>query len=102
MERGKRPISKRAVLESVARARRVSPFELTGQPYPPSGEGTAESRTAMATLADLLGGWWIGEVPDVARRPLPAVLADVERFRFVAERKCACPHSATAVHMGVV
>jgi transcriptional regulator with XRE-family HTH domain len=80
MERGKRPISKRAVLESLARALRVSPFELTGQPYPPSGEGTAESKTAMATLADLLGGWRMGEEPVQARRLLPEVLADVERF----------------------
>ncbi|WP_459706405.1 helix-turn-helix domain-containing protein [Actinophytocola sp. KF-1] len=80
MERGKRPISKRTVLEAIARALRVSPFELTGQPHPPSGEGTAEARTAMAALADLLGGWRIGEVPDGPRRPLPEVLAELERF----------------------
>jgi transcriptional regulator with XRE-family HTH domain len=92
MERGKRPISKRAVLESLARALRVSPFELTGQPHPPSGEGTAESRSAMATLADLLGGWWIGEVPDRPGRPLPEVLAELDSFH--GARNSPGPHGA--------
>jgi transcriptional regulator with XRE-family HTH domain len=70
IERGQRPVTKRSVLEAIARALRVSPVELTGQPQAPSDEGTAETHTAMATLADLLGGWWVGEVPDTRGRPL--------------------------------
>lgn len=34
----------------------------------------------MAELADLLGGWWVGEVPDAPTRPLAGVLADLRRF----------------------
>nr|WP_133848647.1 helix-turn-helix transcriptional regulator [Labedaea rhizosphaerae] len=80
IERGQRPVTKRSVLEALARALRVSPVELTGQPHGMSDAGAADSHTAMATLADLLGGWWVGEVPDAPRRPLPEVLARLNSF----------------------
>lgn len=80
IERGERAITKRSVLESIARALRVSPGDLTGRPYEPTDEASAEARTAMATLADVLGAWWIGEVPDVPSRPLPDLLDDLHQF----------------------
>lgn len=92
IERGQRPVTKRAVLESIARALRVSPAELTGDPYAPSNEASTDSHTAMATLADLLGGWWVGEIPDSPQRPLPEVLADLERFH--AARNSSGPLAA--------
>lgn len=80
IERGQRPVTKRSVLEAIARALRVSPVELTGQPYAPADEKNVETHTAMATLADLLGGWWVGEVPDAPGRPLPEVVEQLSAF----------------------
>jgi transcriptional regulator with XRE-family HTH domain len=80
LERGKRHVSERAVLERLAYALRVSPLELVPDLDLLPEDGTAETQSAMATLGDLLGGWWIGEVPDTTGRPLPEVLADLARF----------------------
>jgi transcriptional regulator with XRE-family HTH domain len=93
IERGLRPVTKRAVLEAIANALRVSPIELTGSPYPPTSEdGTLAAQSAMATLADLLDGWTIGEVPDVPGRPLPEVLTELREFH--AARNSSGPHAA--------
>jgi DNA-binding transcriptional regulator YdaS (Cro superfamily) len=80
IERGKRPVTQRVVLESIARALRVSPLELTPTIDFEAEEISAETHTAMAVLGDLLGGWWVGEVPDEPGRPLPDVLADLAAF----------------------
>lgn len=80
IERGQRPVTKRSLLEGLAHALKVSPTELTSTPYAPSDDASAESHTAMATLADVLGGWWLGEVPDAPGRPLAEVLADLQQF----------------------
>lgn len=93
IERGLRPVTKRAVLESIANALRVSPVELTGAPYPPSPEdGSLAAQSAMAALADLLGGWTIGEVPDAPARPLPEVLGALREFH--AARNSSGPRAA--------
>ncbi|HEY0692629.1 MAG TPA: helix-turn-helix transcriptional regulator [Kribbella sp.] len=92
IERGQRAVTKRSVLESLARALRVSPAELAGTPYPPSSETPTESHSAMATLADLLGGWWVGEVPDAPGRPLHEVLAELRAF--YAARNSSGPRAA--------
>jgi transcriptional regulator with XRE-family HTH domain len=82
IERGIRPVAKRAVLEAIAGALRVSPMELTGAPYPPlADDGKLAARSAMAALADLLGGWWVGEVPEAPGRPLPEVLVELDEFQ---------------------
>lgn len=102
IERGQRPVTKRSVLESIARALRVAPAELTRRPYAPAHEAPTESHTAMATLADLLGGWWVGEVPDASGRPLPEVLADLDQFN--ASRNSSGPRGAGdyATQVGVL
>jgi transcriptional regulator with XRE-family HTH domain len=77
IERGRRPVTKRSVLESLASALRVSPVELTGKPYPPSDSASAKADAHMAALADALTGWWVGETPNGPARPWPEVEADV-------------------------
>ncbi|MCA1655831.1 MAG: helix-turn-helix domain-containing protein [Pseudonocardiaceae bacterium] len=92
IERGERPVTKRLVLERIANALRVSPVELTGEAEPTTGDGTTRTHTTMATLGDLLGGWWVGEVPDGAGRPLPEVLDALNAFH--AARNSSGPRSA--------
>jgi transcriptional regulator with XRE-family HTH domain len=82
IERGQRPVTKRALLEGLARALRVSPVELTGKPYAPTDVTSNESHAAMAAVEDALVSWWIGEVPDVPVRPWPDIQADVDRLMF--------------------
>jgi hypothetical protein len=43
-------------------------------------DGPSGHPTAMLSLDDVLGGWWVGEVPDVPDRPLPEVLAELDAF----------------------
>jgi transcriptional regulator with XRE-family HTH domain len=80
IERGERPITKRLTLERIAAALRVSPTELTPDVDLVSGDTGADTHSAMATLGDLLGGWWVGEIPDAPSKPLPEVLTELERF----------------------
>lgn len=92
IERGRRAVSKRRTLELLAAALRVSPLELA-----PAVDFTPEdispaTHTAMATLGDLLGGWWVGEVPDASGRPLPQVLDELARFH--AARNAGGPQAA--------
>ena len=79
LERGEKPVKNRQLLEALARTLRVSPLS-SGRRLRPSVEPATEAFTAMAELADLLGGWWVGEVPDAPTRPLAGVLADLRRF----------------------
>ncbi|TDV51071.1 helix-turn-helix domain-containing protein [Actinophytocola oryzae] len=80
IERGERPVTKRLVLERIAAALRVSPAELTPEIDLVTDDAGTETHSAMATLGDLLGGWWVGEVPDAPGRPLPQVLDELARF----------------------
>lgn len=80
IESGQRPVTKRLVLERISTALRVSPLELTREADYAADEGAYETGTAMAMLGDLLGGWWVGEVPDVPGRPLPEVLDELARL----------------------
>jgi transcriptional regulator with XRE-family HTH domain len=78
IERGERSVTKRAVLEAIAQALRVSPADLTAPLRKLNDE--PHVHTATATFTDVLSGWWIGETPDAPARPLPEVLADVHRL----------------------
>jgi transcriptional regulator with XRE-family HTH domain len=79
LERGEKPVNSRQVLEALAMALRVSPDTLTGIPEP-TGRASVESDDTATTLADLLSGWWVGEIPDAPGRPLQEVLADLMAF----------------------
>ena len=92
IERGERPLTKRLVLERIASALRVSTIELTREADLSPDEGTHQTYTAMATLGDLLGGWWVGEVPDAPGRPLPKTLDELTQFH--AARNSGGPRAA--------
>lgn len=77
IERGRRPVTTRSMLEKIAHALRVSPAELTGKPYAPSDDVSAEAAAQMAAMGDVLTGWWVGETPDVPVRPWSAVESDL-------------------------
>jgi transcriptional regulator with XRE-family HTH domain len=80
IERGHKAVTTRALLEALAHALRVSPLDLTDQPYtPPTND--SDNYTAMAVLGDLLGGWWVGEVPDAPDRLLDEVLDELAAFQ---------------------
>lgn len=80
IERGQRPVTQRLVLEALARALRVSPLEIVPTIDFEAETISSETTSAMAILGDLLGGWWVGEIPDAPGRPLPEVLDDLARF----------------------
>lgn len=80
IESGSRAIAKRATLEALALALRVSPAELTGKPYIAKDSASSESHAAVSGLVDALTGWWVGEAPDAPSRPWEDVKADVKRL----------------------
>lgn len=81
IERGLRTVTRRHTLEGIANALRVSPAELTGTQYPTlDDDGAAATRSAMAVLGDLLGGWTLGEIPDGPTRDVDQLITDVEAF----------------------
>lgn len=79
VERGVKPVNNRQTLEALANALRVAPEEFTGVPEA-AGQGQPDTHDAAHELADLLSGWWVGEVPDAPGRPLPEVLDDLKAF----------------------
>ncbi|GAA1307460.1 helix-turn-helix transcriptional regulator [Saccharothrix xinjiangensis] len=95
IERGRRPVTKRSVLENLARALRVSPAELTGKPYTPSDAPSAEARAGMPAVEDMLTGWQVGEVPSALGRPWGEVRADVKRLNLVLRPKAEYAEQAS-------
>ncbi|MGO1056702.1 helix-turn-helix domain-containing protein [Crossiella sp. CA198] len=80
LERGERAVTKRAVLEALAATLRVSPTDLTEQPYPSSDPVTAEAQAALAEVEAALSDYALGQPPDLAPRPWPQVAADLHRL----------------------
>jgi transcriptional regulator with XRE-family HTH domain len=79
IERGERPVDRRSRIEAIAVALRVSPAELTGQPYPPSNENEAVGHAAAQALRAVLRDIEVGEHPlaEAAPRPLAALRPEV-------------------------
>ncbi|HEY3480577.1 MAG TPA: helix-turn-helix domain-containing protein [Streptomyces sp.] len=92
IERGEKTLNSRQTLEAIAWALRVAPDEITGSTPAPAGREEPELHDAATALADLLGGWWVGEVPDAPGRPLPEVVADLQAFH--ASRNLSGPKGA--------
>ncbi|MGW5789197.1 helix-turn-helix domain-containing protein [Saccharopolyspora sp. NPDC003752] len=81
IERGEKPVSKRAVLERLAAALRVSPTELTGRPWTRSDPLDAEAHEALTAIEAALEEYELGHDPGVAARPWPELAAEVQRLR---------------------
>ncbi|ASR39934.1 transcriptional regulator (plasmid) [Prauserella marina] len=93
IERGEKPVN-RQTLEALANTLKVAPSEFTGEPDTP--ENDLATATAAATLADVLSGWRIGEVPDAPGRPLPDILADLAAFHADRNNPTSDPQSKGA------
>ncbi|OLF12591.1 helix-turn-helix domain-containing protein [Actinophytocola xanthii] len=74
IERGLRRVDRRSPLESLAAALRVSPSELTGQPYAPSAVGDDHGSAAAEELRAVLRDIEIGALDDLVPRRHPEEL----------------------------
>lgn len=83
IERGLRPVTRWAVLDSLARALRVSPEELTGQPYLPADPLSAEAHAGIAAVETALDAYDLGVDPEVRPRPWPELATAVEQLNEV-------------------
>ncbi|HEX7660480.1 MAG TPA: helix-turn-helix transcriptional regulator [Pseudonocardiaceae bacterium] len=83
LERGLRPVTRRATVEALAHAFRVSPVDLTGRPHVSATRAGSELCGAMAPVAEALAAWSIGEFPDSTGRPWHEVTAELGRFNTV-------------------
>ncbi|MGH3625504.1 MAG: helix-turn-helix domain-containing protein [Sciscionella sp.] len=64
IENGRQPVDRRSTLARLADALRVSPSELTGQPYKPSSEDEAVGHSAAPQLRAVLRDVELGELGD--------------------------------------
>jgi transcriptional regulator with XRE-family HTH domain len=83
IERGEKPVTKRAVLDALARSLRVSPTELTGQPYPPSDPLSSDAHAAVADVETALAVYELGTDPEVTTRPWPEIVAALNHLNDV-------------------
>jgi transcriptional regulator with XRE-family HTH domain len=81
IERGDRPVTKRATLEALANALRVSPTDLDGRPHSPISPTSTAAYAALDGIEAVLTEWWPGEVPDdQPARPWTQVAAELENL----------------------
>lgn len=72
IERGLRPVNKSSTLEALARALRVSPAELTGEPFAPVDSADNEAHAGIVALETALDTYDLGVDPiGVTPRPWP-------------------------------
>lgn len=83
IERGQRAVTRQAILENLAHALRVSPGELTGQPFMPVDPLSAEAHMGIAAVEAALDAYDLGTDPDVTPRPWPELSEAVERLNDV-------------------
>jgi transcriptional regulator with XRE-family HTH domain len=87
IERGEKPVTKRSVLDALARSLRVSPTELTGQPYPPSDPMSSDAHAAVADVESALAEYELGTDPEVAPRPWAEVVATLRHLNEVVRAR---------------
>lgn len=83
IENGHRPVTRHAVLESLALALRVSPTELTGQPYAPVDPLSAEAHTGITAIEAALDAYDLGTDPGGSPRPWPELAQAVQHLNDV-------------------
>jgi transcriptional regulator with XRE-family HTH domain len=80
IERGLRPMNKRATLEALASALRVSASELTGQPYAPTDSVSNEAHAGITAVEAALDAFDLGTDPEVPVRPWAELAAAIQRL----------------------
>ncbi len=83
VERGDKPVASRHMLEAMARAVRVHPIELTGQPWAPQDVVSSEAHAGLWSIEVALERYEVGVDPDLTDPDLmvpawPQIAADVE------------------------
>lgn len=79
IESGERALDRRSRIASLARALRITPTDLTGEPVPAGDDALAEATAALPALRLALLGSTLDEPADVEPRPLAALRAEVAR-----------------------
>jgi transcriptional regulator with XRE-family HTH domain len=80
LERGRRPIDKRSLIEAIAEALHVAPSELLAEPFPPRDTVAASARAAAGLIEAVIADVRLGDAVDVAARPWPIIAADLHRL----------------------
>ncbi len=85
VERGDKPVTNRHMLEAMARALRVHPTELAGQPWPPRDVVSSEAHAGLIGIEIALERYELGTDPDLIDPDLtvpawPQIAADLERL----------------------
>ncbi|MFF5097747.1 MULTISPECIES: helix-turn-helix domain-containing protein [Actinosynnema] len=75
LERGERDFVRRGLLEDLAHALACSVSDLTGQPYLPGDHASAEALSTLPGISVALYDVTLDDVPDIAARPLPELVA---------------------------
>ena len=75
LERGQRRFERRGLLEDLAGALGCAVADLTGQPYLPPDRQSSEVAAALAEVSVTLHDASLHDVPDIAARPLPHLIA---------------------------
>lgn len=83
IETGHRAVTRHAVLESLARALRVSPEELTGQPYAPADPLSSEAHAGLIAIEAALDAHDLGTDPGGTVRPWPELARAVQHLNEV-------------------
>lgn len=83
IERGLRPVTRQATLESLANALHVSPEELTGQPFVGADTLSQEAHAGIAAVEAALDAYDLGADPEVPYRPWPELAVAVEQLNTV-------------------
>ncbi|MBB5158964.1 helix-turn-helix domain-containing protein [Saccharopolyspora phatthalungensis] len=83
IERGLRAVTRRPLLDGLAQALRVSPEDLTGQPYRPADPLSAEAQAGIAAVEAALDAYDLGTDPSIEARPWPEISADIQRLNDV-------------------
>jgi transcriptional regulator with XRE-family HTH domain len=96
IERGKRPLNSRSLLEALAAALEVAPGELTGAHEFMSAQGMGEAHTAVVALRVALADNALDDPADDLSRPWPELAATLQRVN------CELRPAADYAAMGLV
>nr|CEL13962.1 Putative transcriptional regulator [Kibdelosporangium sp. MJ126-NF4] len=80
IERGLRPVSKRATLEALALALRVAPNELVGKPFAPSDPLSSDAHAAVEGVERAMAIYELGHDPGGPIRGWPEIQDDIDRL----------------------
>jgi transcriptional regulator with XRE-family HTH domain len=77
LENGRRPFERRSLIDALAEALGCSVIDLTGEPYLPVSRQDAAAMAAIPDIERGLHDVTFDDVPDVAARPVPELVAAV-------------------------